>query len=358
MDRLAVAEASGGDFPPDPVAAMSDLALPALASNCRRLPGLVVAAALAGVALALTRVPGLAIFSPMILAILLGIVVANTVGLPSACTPGLGVAIRPLLRLAIVLLGLRITPGDLARIGFDGLLAVATTLLATYAFTAWAGRRLGLRPQTADLVAAGTAICGASAVVAMNGVVNGDRADVAHAVATVTLFGTLSMFLFPMLGPLLALEPHAYGLWVGSSIHEIAQVIAAGFQGGPEAGDFATVSKLARVALMAPLVISIGLWRSRGRAVTERPPFPWFVVGFLALVGLGGIVPVPVEVTKAAALLATALFTVALGALGLMVDLRGLLREGWRPMALGAISWLFVSGVALLWVEILAGSAR
>lgn len=358
MDCPAVAEASQEERSSRSGDRMSDLALPALAANRSHLPGLLVAVALAGAAFALTRVPGLAIFSPMILAILLGIFVANSVGVPGACMPGLGVAIRPLLRLAIVLLGLRITPGDLARIGLDGLLAVATTLLATFAFTAWAGRRLGLRPQTADLVAAGTSICGASAVVAMNGVVNGDRADVAHAVATVTLYGTLSMFVFPVLGPLLALDPHAYGLWVGASIHEIAQVIAAGFQGGPEAGDVAMVSKLARVALMAPLVISIGLWRSHGRDVTERPPFPWFVVGFLALVALGGIVPLPTEVAKGAALLTTALFTVALGALGLMVDLRGLMRGGWRPMALGAISWLFVSGVALLWVKVFAGSPR
>lgn len=338
MNRPAIPGASGRYFPPDPVTFMFDFALPALASNSRHRPGLAAAVALAAVALTPTRVPGLTIFAPMILAILLGIAVANTVGVPGACGPGLGIAIRPLLRLAIVLLGLRITPSDLARIGVDGLVAVTTTLLATFVFTAWAGRRLGLRPQTADLVAAGTSICGASAVVAMNGVVNGDREDVAHAVATVTLFGMLSMFLFPVLGSLLALDPHAYGLWVGASIHEIAQVVAAGFQGGPEAGDFATVSKLTRVALMAPLVISIGLWRGRGGTAGERPPFPWFVIGFLALVVLGGIVPIPVEVAKGAALVATALFTVALGALGLIADLRSLTREGWKPMALGALS--------------------
>ena len=130
----------------------------------------------------------------------------------------------------------------------------------------------------------------------------------------------------------------------------------SGFQHGGEAGQVATIAKLARVAAMAPVVIAVGLIRARGAAADERPPFPWFVVGFLALVALGGLVPVPAPALDAIGVITTVLFTVALGAMGLMVDLGTLVREGWRPMALGAISWLFVSGVALLLVELLARS--
>jgi len=321
-----------------------------------RLPGVALAVAVTAGAFALHRLPGLSVLSPMILAILLGMAVNNLAEVPARCGPGLAWSMRPLLRAGIVLLGLQITPAKLVALGFAGFAVVALTLVATFFVTVWIGRRLGLRNELADLIAAGSSICGASAVIAMNGVSNGSREDVAHAVATVTLFGTLSMFLFPVLGDLLHLAPHAYGLWTGAAIHEIAQVVAAGFQGGTEAGEFATVAKLARVMLLAPLVIGLGAWRARGRATagTTPAPFPWFVLGFLALVGFGGLVDIGPTATAVSAQVTTLLLTTALGAMGLSVDLRRLASEGWRPLATGAASWLFVSGFSLLWVEVLA----
>lgn len=317
------------------------------------LPGLVLAVAVTIGAFGLHRLPGLAVLSPMILAILIGIAANNLVRIPAACEPGLAWAMRPLLRTGIVLLGLQITPARLVGLGFAGFAVVAATLVATFFFTVWVGRRLGLRRDLADLIAAGSSICGASAVIAMNGVGNGSREDVAHAVATVTLFGTLSMFLFPVLGDLLGLAPHAYGLWTGSAIHEIAQVVAAGFQRGTEAGEFATVAKLARVALLAPLVLGIGALRGRS-STGPRAPLPWFVLGFLALVGFGGLVDIGPAATRVSAEVTTLVLTTALGAMGLSVDLRRLAGEGWRPLATGAASWLFVSAFSLLWVEVLA----
>jgi uncharacterized integral membrane protein (TIGR00698 family) len=321
------------------------------------LPGLALAVVVAAAGYGARFLPGLGFFSPMILAILIGMVVANLRPLPEAVHPGLQVAMRPVLRTGIVLLGLQITPARFVALGGTGLLVVVATLVATFAFTAILGRRLGVAPALADLVAAGSSICGASAVVAMNGVANGDREEVAQAVATVTIFGTLSMFAYPALGVLLGLGPHGYGLWAGASIHEIAQVVAAGFQGGPEAGEFATVAKLVRVALMAPLVIGLGLVRHRGTAGTVRPPFPWFVVGFVVMVGFGGLVDLGPRLIGGIAQVTTLLLTVALGAMGLMVDGRRLIGEGWRTLLLGALSWLFVSGFSLAAIVFL-GSGR
>lgn len=326
-----------------------------LPAGRRLLPGLLLAAAIAAAGFALHGLPGFRLFSPMILAILVGMVVANLAPLPASVGPGIAIAVRPLLRAGIVLLGLQITPAKLISLGGVGLVVVTATLFATFAFTAWAGRRLGLTPALADLVAAGTSICGASAVVATNGVVDGDREEVAQALAVVTLFGTLSMFAFPALAPLFGLSDHAYGLWTGSAIHEVAQVVGAGFQRGTEAGEFATVTKLVRVGLMAPLVIGLGALRRRDAAVgAARPPFPWFVVGFLVLAGLGGVVDLGRPVLDAASLVTTVLLTTALGAMGSMIDARRLVGEGLRVLVLGALSWLFVSGFALAAVTLLA----
>lgn len=323
----------------------------------KSLPGLALSAAIAVAATLLHQLPGVGILSPMILAIVVGVAIHNIIGTHAAARPGLAIALKQVLRTGIVLLGLQITPAKLVAIGFSGFVLVAATLASTFAFTVWAGRRLGVRRELAELVAAGTSICGASAVIATNGVTGGSREDVAYAVATVTLFGTLSMFLFPMLVGPLDLTPHAFGLWTGASIHEIAQVVAAAFQDGPEAGEFATISKLARVMLLAPLVIGLGAWRQRsaseGAEPAVRPPFPWFVVGFLALVALGGVVTIPPAATAAVGTLTTFLLTMALGAMGLAIDLRKLADEGIRPLALAAMAWIFVSSFALLGVKLI-----
>lgn len=323
-------------------------------------PGLLAAVVLALAAHALRFIPGVAKLSPLILAIVLGMAIGSTLRLPDRLAPGLAWTMRPLLRLGIVLLGLQITPAKLMTLGLGGFAVIAATLVATFLVTVRLGAWMGLRRELSELIAAGTSVCGASAVIAVNSVSNGSREDIAHAVAAVTLFGTASMLLMPALGPLFHLPAQAYGLWSGAAIHEIAQVVAAGFQRGQEAGEFATVAKLARVALLGPLVIALGFWRNRtaGKGADDASrgpvPFPWFVLGFLALVGFGGLVDLGPAVLGPIASLTTFLLAVALGAMGMMVDLRRLLREGWRPMALAAAAWLFVSGFSLLSVELVA----
>ena len=121
------------------------------------------------------------------------------------------------------------------------------------------------------MIAAGTSICGASAVIATNTVTNGDDEDVAYAVACVTIFGSVAMFAYPLLPTLLHLDPHAFGLWSGASIHEIAQVVAATFQDGKRAGEFGTIAKLSRVMLLAPVVIVLGWLASRKQPCETRP---------------------------------------------------------------------------------------
>jgi uncharacterized integral membrane protein (TIGR00698 family) len=187
-------------------------------------------------------------------------------------------------------------------VGPAGIGIIATTLVATFAFTTWFGRVIGVERKLTELIAAGTSICGASAVIATNTVTNTKDEDVAYAVACVTVFGSLSMFVYPLLPVLLHLDPHTYGLWAGASIHEVAQVVAAAFQNGQTAGDFGTIAKLSRVMMLAPVVILLG-WLAVRRCSSganhgsaARAPMPWFVFGFVAMVAINSVVVIPTEV--------------------------------------------------------------
>jgi uncharacterized integral membrane protein (TIGR00698 family) len=165
--------------------------------------------------------------------------------------------------------------------------------VSTFVFTTWLGRLIGVDRIT-QLIAAGTRLrrhCDE----------HRDRAhdeDVAYTVACITLFGSIAMFTYPLLPAVLQLDPHAFGLWSGASIHEIGQVVAAGFQDGKQAGEFATIAKLSRVMILAPTVICLNLMAARRGGLHShnhadgrtRPPLPWFILGFIALASVNSVV--------------------------------------------------------------------
>lgn len=314
------------------------------------LPGMALAGAIAGIALALRALPGVSMFSPMILATLLGMGFHNLVGTPAWAKAGVKFSLRRILRLGIVLLGLQLTFANVIHVGALGAAVIVGSVFATFTFTKWIGALMGVDRKLAELIAAGTSICGASAIIATNTVTEGKDEDVAYAVACITVFGSIAMLLYPALPALLHLGPRAFGLWCGSSIHEIAQVVAASFQDGQQAGEAGTVSKLTRVMMLAPLVLGLGLFASRrGDAGEMRaaPPIPWFVLGFIAMTALNSIIAIPAE-SKAEIVQTTSfLLSVALAAMGLETDFRKLKAEGWRPLALAAVASLFIAGFSL-----------
>lgn len=316
-------------------------------------------AVVASLALGLRRLPGMAAFSPMILAMVLGVTAHNLLPLPQAMRPGVMFSQKRLLRLAIVLLGLQLTAAQVIGVGGAGLAILVAATLATFAVTVWLGRLLGVDRKLSELIAAGVSICGASAIVATNTVTRAEDEDVAYALACVTLFGTLAIFLYPLLRVALGLDEHGYGLWTGASIHEVAQVVAAAFQGGQEAGAFATIVKLTRVMLLAPLVLVLGLFAARsakaaGDAPHARPPVPWFVFGFIAAMLLNSVWSVPTIARGPLTWITTFLFTMALAAMGLETSLSKLRAKGLRPLLLGAAATLFIAGLSLGLIELFA----
>lgn len=318
------------------------------------LPGLLMASVVAASAYWLRELPGMTAFSPLILAILIGTAFHNLVGTPATAKPGVAFSMRTLLRVGIILLGFQLTASQIIEVGPRGFLIIAATLAATFLFTVWMGRVLGVERKLAQLIAAGTSICGASAVIATNTVTNGDDEDVAYAVACVTIFGSVAMFAYPLLPALLRLDPHAFGLWSGASIHEIAQVVAASFQYGKTAGEFGTIAKLSRVMLLAPVVIALGWIASRRKSASasSRPPMPWFVLGFVAVVGLNSLIAIPAADRTQIAAFTSFLLSVALAAMGLETDIRKLTARGTRPAMLGALAFLFIAGFSLVLIKL------
>jgi len=293
----------------------------------------------------------------MILSVLIGVGVHNFAGAPHAARKGMAFSLRAILRFAIILLGLQITARQAAELGPGGLTMIAAALASTLAFTIVMGRALGVARGLALLIGVGTSICGASAVLAAKVATAGDDEDAAYAVACVTVFGTLAMFAYPLAESFLHLSPRAYGLWAGSSIHEIAQAVAAAFQGGGDAGQFGTIAKLTRVAMMAPVVIALGemsaLLGLAGKRERRRPPFPWFLIGFLALAALNSLVAIPHAITAPIGVGATFLLSMAMAAMGLHTDLRHIRSRGLRPLALGLFASLFICGASLVMVRLI-----
>ncbi len=323
---------------------------PVLAVLRQALPGLALAVGLAAGAMAVRRLPGLGAISPAILAVVLGMAARRVIGLQASLRPGLALSTRTLLRLAVVLLGLQIPLGQIAALGIGSLLAVMGGLFTCFFGTIWLGRRLGVDSRLTRLIATGTAVCGASAVVAANSVSRGSDEDVAYALATVTLFGTLAMLVVPALALLLGLDPELAGIWTGASIHEVAQVVGAATQLGSQATQTATIAKMARVLMLAPLVLAMLAHERRRRGAPDAPearlPVPWFVFGFLALAGVASLGVVPVAVAQTSGLVASFLLAAALAAMGFAVELRALRKKGLRPLLLALSSALLIAGTS------------
>jgi uncharacterized integral membrane protein (TIGR00698 family) len=344
-----------------------------------RLPGLLLCAAATAALLAL--VPLTPAVSPLVLALVLGAAVGTAAGAaarsPAAgrrwatFAPGTADVARRVLRAGVVLLGLRLSVPDVLALGWRGLVVVAGTLAVTFAGTLLLGRRVGTTREESLLVATGFAVCGAAAVSAMTGVLERGRSPqqeralrdaVAAALALVTAYGTLAIVALPPLAQLLGLDDEQAGLWVGASVQEVAQVVAAAGAVSTSALATATVAKLARVVLLAPLVAGVGtvLGRRDARegalrdAGGQRPaPVPLFVVGFLAAVAVRSLGVLPEPVLAAADTVTTVLFVAAMFALGLGVDVPRLLRTGRRTLLLGGLAALLTTGTGLVLVLLL-----
>lgn len=317
----------------------------------RLLPGLVVAASAALIAwlahLAFPAVPLLT--AAVALGIVVGQIPTLRPSLGGALAPGMRVAARRLLRIGIVLLGLKLSLVDIASLGWITIATTVTVVVLTFVGTIGLGRALGLPGHQPLLVASGFSICGASAIGAMGAAVRARDEEQAVPVALVTLCGTLAIAVLPALWHPLGLSNVLFGHWVGASVHDVGQVVATAQIAGTAALAVAVVVKLTRVLMLAPMVaITVAVERRRAVEVEGPRPaiVPLFVAGFLAAVLLNTFVPLPEWVLTGADALQTAVLAMALFALGASIRLGELASTGWRALVVGLTSWVLVAGLA------------
>jgi uncharacterized integral membrane protein (TIGR00698 family) len=331
----------------------------------RLLPGVALSALLALAALQLGTIGWLASHgvSALTAAIALGILVGNTLYPQVAAAAEVGVTFskQTILRAGVVLYGLRLTLHDVGQVGAGGVLIDALVVSSTFVLAVTLGTRLfRLDRETSMLVGAGSAICGAAAVMATERVVRAKGDQVTIAVSTVVIFGTFAMFLYPFLYPLMphSLATHgarAFGIYTGSTIHEVAQVFAAGRSVGVAVANTAVITKMVRVMMLAPFLMGLSTWLARGtfhrskNDLGQGPSVPWFAVAFLGVVIINSLGILSPRLLGAATVLDTVLLAMAMAALGLTTHISALRAAGPRPLLLGAtlFGWLVVGGGAI-----------
>jgi uncharacterized integral membrane protein (TIGR00698 family) len=322
----------------------------------RRWPGLVAAAlGLGGAMLAHQLLPAIGVLT---WAVALGMVAGNTGLLPPVAKQALAAVTKRLLRIGIVLLGFAVSFGAIMALGVGTVALVAGTLVTTLVVTTWLGNRMKLGAARSLLIGTGFAICGASAIAAMEDTAGADEEDVAVGIAMVTLFGTVAMVLLPLLAGPLGLSDLQFGIWAGASIHEVGQVVAAAGAGGAAVVAIAVVVKLTRVLLLAPVVATVSVRKRLAGQETagKRPPIvPLFVLGFLACVALRSTGVIPTGALTAISQVQVAALGAALFGMGAAVQIRSLFRGSGRVLLVSTLSTLLVTGMALAGVLLLGG---
>ncbi len=313
-----------------------------------QLPGVLVCLVAGLVSVAVHGV--LTQVSALLVAIVLGVVVANTAGVPALLQDGVEVAGRRVLRIGIVLLGLQLSLADVAGLGPAVVAIVVAVVAGGLAATMGWGALLGVPFTRRLLIAGGFSICGAAAVAGVAGVVDAEEEDVATGIALVVLFGTLMIPIAPAVGALVGLDDAGRAVLAGASIHEVAQVVAAAGIIGPGALAAAVVVKLARVLMLAPVLVGIGIWQRRGARASGGPQgalVPLFVASFVGAVLIRSFLDLPPGLLDAATETGTLLLATAMFALGLGVRVKALRAVGGSTLALGALSTATVLSIAL-----------
>ncbi len=286
----------------------------------------------------------------MLFALLLGMAV-NFTSADSRCRPGIDFSGRTVLRLGVALLGMRITLGQIQSLGFNALLLTASGVALTI-LTGWAlARFLKLESKFGVLTGGAVAICGASAALAISAVLPKGpthERDTILTVVGVTTLSTIAMVLYPVLAAALGFTHQTAGIFLGATIHDVAQVVGAGYSLSQETGDTATIVKLFRVALLLPAVLAISfMFRNAMPAGGKRPPLvPSFLLGFAILVLINSFASVPKEVSDAVQTASRWCLVIAIAALGTKTALGDLVKVGWKPVALIIGETVFIG----LWV--------
>lgn len=302
--------------------------------------------------------------SPMVVGIVLGMLYANSLrnNLPETWVPGIKFCSKRVLRTGIILYGFKLTFQDMAQVGLSAIVLDAIIVCGTIGIGVLVGRLLKIDRSIALLTACGSAICGAAAVLGVDGAIKPKPYKTAVAVATVVIFGTLSMFLYPILyrAGIFDLSPAMMGLFTGSTVHEVAHVVGASNAMGAEVSNTAIIVKMIRVMMLVPVLLVIAWAVARnirkqgvaadGNGGASSITIPWFAVLFLVVIAFNSLNLLPVGVVEWINQLDTFLLTMAMAALGAETSIDKFKKAGFKPFLLAAIlyCWLIGGGYCLV----------
>ncbi|MFI9386811.1 YeiH family protein [Kutzneria sp. NPDC052558] len=320
-----------------------------------RLPGLAITVAVAAAA------TGLGLLAPVIggpvFAIVLGVLAATVIKpLRSATlTPGYTLASKGVLQLSIVVLGTGLSLQQVVHVGVSSLPVMLGTLAVALGGAWLLGRWLKIGSDTRTLIGVGTGICGASAIAATTAVIKPKDTEVAYAIGTIFTFNIAAVLLFPPLGHLLGLSPHAFGLWAGTAVNDTSSVVAAAYSYGADAGPYAIVVKLTRSLMIIPIVIALALLKARRDSANGHGEvhLPWhrivplFLIGFVVAAATDTAGLIPDSWHPALSALGTFLITTALAGIGLSLRFADMRKAGARPLLLGGLLWIAVAASSL-----------
>ena len=290
-------------------------------------------------------------FSPMIVGIMLGMLYANSLRnrLPATWVPGILFCSKRVLRLGIVLYGFRLTFQDVLAVGAPALLIDAVVVTVTICGGVLLGRLLKMDRGIALLTSVGSGICGAAAVLGAESTIRARPYKTAVVVSTVVIFGTISMFLYPVLyrHGIVSLTPEQMGIYTGATLHEVAHVVGAGNAMNGEISDAAIIVKMIRVMMLAPVLLVMSLLlarRTKGGAGRAKVTIPWFAFGFLAVIGFNSLDLLPEAAVAGINSFDTFLLTMAMTALGAETSIEKFKRAGAKPFLLAGLLYLWLLG--------------
>ncbi|WP_289740076.1 YeiH family protein [Muribaculum intestinale] len=298
-------------------------------------------------------------FSPMIIGIILGMLYANSLRnhLPETWVPGIQFCSKKVLRLGIILYGFRLTFQDIVNVGVAGIVVDVIIVVVTILGGIWIGRLLKMDRDTALLTSVGSGICGAAAVLGAESTIRTQAYKTAVAVATVVIFGTISMFLYPIAyrSGWVDLTPQEMGIYSGATLHEVAHAVGAGNAMGTEISNVSIIVKMIRVMMLVPVLLILGVWAARrnakdgATAEKGKVNIPWFAVGFLAVIGFNSLNLLPPIFVDAINYVDTFLLTMAMAALGAETSIDKFKKAGAKPFVLAFCLdvWLIVGGYIL-----------
>jgi uncharacterized integral membrane protein (TIGR00698 family) len=320
----------------------------------RVIPGLVTCVLISLIGLWLgMRFP---IIGAPVFAILMGIAIGNILKLSSATKPGISFCSKKVLQLAIIVLGGNLSLSQIWNTGRESLWVMLVSLSVSLLGAWFIGSRMGIGRRLTSLVGVGTGICGGSAIAAIAPIICADDDEIAFSISTIFLFNVVAVLVFPLVGHLIHLKDHGFGLWAGTAINDTSSVVAAGYSYSKAAGDFAAITKMARTTMIIPISLAFALLmrrRSGGGSCDLKKIFPWFILGFVGMATLNTLHLLGPTLPGMAGAAGRYLIVIALAGVGLGANLQKMAKTGPKPILLGLIVWALVAVSSLAMQSVL-----